>query len=71
MAVDQERAYRHPTWHTSSCRNPKDRRLPDRVSSGRQLSISVAAFINYAPKVNIFPSEINEDLQTAGVVRTY
>lgn len=36
------RACRRSTSHTSSCRDPKDRRLPDRASSGRPLSIATA-----------------------------
>lgn len=69
--MDQERAYRHPAWHIISCRDPKDRRLPDCVSSAATLHLATAlpSISTMRPKMNIFPAEINEDLQTAGVMR--
>lgn len=70
-AVDQEQMCRHFTGHTSSCRDLKDRRLPDRASSGRPISIATAfpSVIDYAPKVNIFASDSIDDVQAAGVAR--
>lgn len=71
-ASDGETSVPSPHWHTSSCRDPKDRRLPDRVSSGRPLSISRQRCRRYqlCTEGEHLSYEIIQDLQTAGVVRT-